>query len=806
MKQSWKLRCIFIFACIGITLYLGFRTNKLILKDGQGYKEYNLVINEAMVNNRSSLRDEDGDFEGWVEIYNKGDTAENLQGFGLSNDSKQPFLWTFPNIILEPKAYCIVWTSAKNKNVPEAPLHTNFNLKNKDKVAILSAPNSKWNDIFLFEPMDDNISYGRMPDGSTELYGFDEGTPGKANVGEAMIEGTSTKRLEGPIFSHLGGFYTEAFDLMLRTNTDNAIIYYTLDGSVPTRESKAYTEPIFIPLKTNAATVVRARVYKDGYPKSEIITQSYFVEKNVYDAYNTPVISLVTDPENLFDYEKGIYVAGKIFDEWKADNPNSEVKKYTPANYNQRGKNWERPASIELFVSDGTLGIKQNIGVRISGDTSRANRVKSFSLRARNNYDNIEYFLFDFFDGKSKKMISDEQISQFSRILLRSSGTDSEGSFFRDAFIQSLITTPMILDTQSSKPCILYMNGKYYGIRNIREDYDKSYINNHYGIDEKNVVIIKNPTGIAGVEVQEGYVGDEMYYNQMISFLEEHDSKSDAAYNFIKAHMDIDNYIEYNVLQIYSNNDDWPGGNVSIWRKRTQAYEPNASYGHDGRWRWLVCDLDHGFGLLEGEEAAKSNSLERATAKNGPEWPNPPWSTFLLRSLLENNEFKNQFINVFADRLNTSFSTESVIEKLEAMKEIYYPNVENHILRWDLYDNKIENWLNEIELMKNFAVERPKYLRQYIAEYFDLSGTAAIRLEMNEGGTIKINSLNIEHADNPWEGIYFKGIPVTVEAIPKPGFVFVGWEGVNTSHDKAIKIKLQEASYLKAVFKSDKNN
>ncbi|MGB7606066.1 MAG: CotH kinase family protein [Lutisporaceae bacterium] len=807
MKQSWKLRYIFLIMCTVIILYLGFKTDKLSLNAGQEEKEYDLVINEVMNDNRNSIRDEDGDFEDWIEIYNKGDTAINLNGFGLSDDSKQPFLWTFPDITIEPKAFLIVWTSGENKNESGAPMHTNFKLKSKDSVLILTSPNKSWSNIFALEPMGENISYGRVPDGSLELYGFDEGTPGKANISERLIEGVQTKRLNSPVFSNNGGFYTQDFALIINTNDANAEIYYTLDGSVPTKESDRYTnKSLLISSKTNEATVVRARAYKEGYPKSEVVTKSYFVEKDIYNSYNIPVISLVTEPSNLFDYEEGIYVAGKVFDEWKANLPIIKKQQFKPGNYSERGREWEREASIELYEPNGKMGLIQNIAIRISGGSSRANTIKSFSLWANSDYDDKDYFIYDFFDGKAKNLVSGDEINEFSQLLLRTSATDSESSFFRDAFMQSLIKDPMILDTQSTKPCILYLNGEYYGIRNIREAYDKSYISSHYSIDEEDVVIIKNPTGYTGVEIQAGYAGDEMHYNEMIAYVKKHDMKIDSNYNFLKTLIDIDNYIEYNVVQIYCDNSDWPGNNVRVWRKRTQSYKPNAPYGSDGRWRWMVFDLDHGFGLFDGEKAASSNSLVRATDTDGRSWPNPPWSTLLLRTLLENSEFKNQFINTFADRLNTAFLPETVIEKVEAMEQIYYSDVENHIVRWNLHDNKIESWLEEVEVMKNFAVERPKYMRQYIAEYFDLSGTAAIRVEVSGGGIVKVNSLNITHTPTTWEGVYFKDIPITIEAVAEPGYVFAGWEGSNKTQEKTITIKPSQSIQLKAIFKIVKSN
>lgn len=803
MKRELKRRLIFAALCISISLLLGLNRYTPISETVKEHVKYELAINEVMINNRNSIKDDEGDFEDWIEIYNKGDMAVNLHGFGLSNKTKQPFLWTFPDITIEPKSFLMVWASEKNKNDPDDHLHTNFKLKNKDKAIILTAPHSKWNNIFIIEPMGENISYGRFPDGSSKMYGFDEGTPGKANKSETLIAGPDTRRLDGPLFSHHGGFYTEAFKLSLSSKDMETIIYYTQDGSIPTEESKQYTDSIAIVPNADGASVIRARAYKEGYPKSEVITHSYFVEKNIYDAYNTPVISLVTDPKNLFDYESGIYVAGKIYDQWAINNPGSAINQVAPSNYNQRGKNWEREASIELFEPNGNEVLVQNIGIRISGGTSRANKNKSLLLLACGDYDDKEYFSYDFFDGKAKKSVKNEGLSRFSRILLRTSATDSEYALFRDALIQSLVQELNVLDIQSSKPCILYINGDYYGIRNIREAQDKSYIFNHYDMNEKDVVTVKNPTGVAGVEVQEGHVGDEMHYNRMIDYVKESDLRIDSNYNYIKKQIDIENFIEYCILEIYCDNDDWPGGNIRIWRKRTQTYKPDQSYGHDGRWRWMVFDLDHGFGLFKREKAVERDALARAAEKNGPDWPNPPWSTLLFRSLLENDEFKNQFINVFADRLNTIFLPEVVIEKIEAMKEIYYPNVEKHIIRWNLHEKKVENWLHEIEIMKNFAIARPEYIRQYITDYFGLSGTANIGIDTDEGGIVKINSLVIEPSGIQWKGVYFKGIPITVEAVPQTGYVFAGWEGINESQQRTFFINLSQDMYIKAIFEKE---
>ncbi|MBM7613514.1 CotH kinase family protein [Alkaliphilus hydrothermalis] len=798
-------RIAFVVVLLMVIIFLGFKEHIQPYFANKKPMAYPLVINEVMVKNRNSIRDDDGDFEGWIELYNHGDEAINLQGFGLSKDSKNHFMWRFGNQVIEPKSFCVVWTSGKDMNVTGDSLHTNFKLKTGDKVMILTAPDEEWKDIFLLEKMEENSSYGRSPDGDSTFYGFDGGTPGKPNTLTPLVQGPSTKRLEAPVFSHDSGFYPEGLYLTIESTEIDSEIYYTLDGSTPTEKSLKYKGKILISPKGKEATIIRAKTVRQGYPDSDVNTQSYFVGAYFTKGFNMPIISLVTDPKNLFDYEQGIYVAGRILDQWKTANPNERITSNTPANYNQRGKLWEREACMELFEEDGIVAVKQNIGIRTHGGYSRAGELKSLSLFARSNYDEENYFSYDFFSNIIGKTPSSQERKKVSRILLRTSATDRRFTLFRDALIQSLIPKSINLDRQESRPCIVYINGEYYGIHNIREAYDKDYIRRYYDIDEADVVIISNPTGDAGVEMQSGYVGDEMHYNRMINYVKEHSLNVEEAYNFIKTQMDIDNFIEYCVLQIYCDNRDWPGNNVKVWRKRTDAYEEDSVQGHDGRWRWMVFDLDYGFGLYQGVDAASNNSIKQATEVNGPDWPNPPWSTLLLRSLLRNEDFKNQFINRFADRLNEDFLPANVVGKIEIMENIYEPSIKDHIIRWNLHNQDVRSWKEEVSVLKSFARKRPNYLRQHIVDYFNLEGTASIKIEIDQGGTVKVNSIEVQDTEGPWEGIYFKDIPIKVEAIPKSGYRFVGWRREMISRDAVIAINLSKNLYIKAVFLEERD-
>lgn len=600
-------------------------------------------------------------------------------------------------------------------------------------------------------------------------------------------------RVVSPFFSHKGGFYTKEFSLTLYTYDEDDRVYYTLDGSVPDPINNPdrtflYKDPInigsragepnnlsmisevspaYVPPKGDVfkGTVVRAVLY-NGDDVSRVSTETYFVDPN--KSYTLPVISIVTDEENLFDYDKGIYVKGRIYDENYDPDITWETR---DANYKQSGPEWERPAHIEFFEPDGSLGFAQNIGIRVHGGWTTAWSQKSLRIFARNEYDEQDIINHEVFPGLTKPG-TDMPLSQFKRLILRNSGNDWPYTLFRDALMQGLMEDTFLTDTQAYRPAIVFINGEYWGIQNIRERHDHHYFDLKYGVDTDDIVVLSR-----NARLDRGEPGDENHYNDMINFVKENDMSIEKNYNYIKTLIDIENYIDYQAAEIYYANSDWPGNNIRFWRKRTDGYEPDAPYGHDGRWRWAMYDVDFGFGLPGSNEGYSHNTLALATEENGPSWPNPDWSTLLFRSLLENEEFSNQFINRFSDLLNSNFTQENVTNLINEYQSTLEPEIEEHINRrgsgWGNLGGSKGDWIWHVDVLREFAKNRPDYIRKHINEHFNLRGSSNITLNTKGSGYIKVNTLNIE---GPWEGIYFKDIPVTIEAIPKEGYRFKGWE------------------------------
>ncbi len=537
------------------------------------------------------------------------------------------------------------------------------------------------------------------------------GVPGVAEP-EARAAG-ETAEPALPDFSERGGFYTEPIALTITAGDSGARIHYTLDGSEPTAESPIYTAPIPIKDRSDEAnvfadiettregwikpprvfkgTVVRAAAIGSNGKKSPVVTRTYFIHPEGRDRISLPVISLATDGRHFFDNETGIYVPGNLYRNAVPERPWEN-----PANYTQSGREWERPVSVELFEPDGTQGFALDAGVRIHGGATTANPIKSLRL----------YFRKEYGEGKLKyRLFPDRDYEKFDVVVLRSSGNDHDGSLFRDAFMQHLLEEGHTsVDTLGYRPAVVFLNGEYWGIHNIRERADEEYIAEKYGIEPNRIDLLEfNAEPIAG---------DADHYNAMIQYLKDHDIREDEHYAYIQTQMDVDNFIDYMAAQIYYANTDWPGNNIRMWREKTDSYSPGAEYGRDGRWRWIVFDTDFGFGMY-GKENYKHDTLAFATAPNGPDWPNPDWSTFLLRTLLLNDEFRERFAARFDVHLKSTFAPERVVALIDSFKQGIVAEIDEHIARWGR-PYSYGHWSEQIETMKAFARERPTYVRQHL--------------------------------------------------------------------------------------------
>jgi hypothetical protein len=785
-----------------------------------------VVINEILASNSTGIVDEDGDPEPWIELYNKGDEAVELAGFGLSDDDERPWRWIFPDTTIAPGEYLLVFASGKDRAKPGRAMHAGFRVSRFGEPVSLTDINGRVLDRVPPVELPVDVSYGRLPDGADNWVFFDRPTPGYSNTSDGYDE-----ILDPPVFSREGGFYTYDFDLYLdagasgsgffsgvdgspgssaaseagsglgtTASTMSVHIRYTLDGSEPDSSSPLADGPIRITDRTPEpngisaiptsppeiplilgykwhhpqgqvfkGTVVRARAFREGGKPSPVATHTYFVDSRGGTRYHLPVVSLSTDSLHLFDHETGIYIPGIHFD---LGGPEDDPKKDEPhlfGNYVQRGIEWERPASMEFFDEQGERVFAQDIGIRIHGGRSRSLPLKSLRLYARSDYGESR-FNYPFFP--------DLPYRDYNRLILRNSGQDFFGrsTMFRDGFMQTLVRD-LNMDTQEYRATVVFINGEFWGIMNIRERYDEDYLARTWGVDPDNVDLLQNN--------MEPKAGDSLHYSAMMDFIEENDPASREVYDQIRTMMDIDNYLDYIIAQMIIRNVDWPGNNIEYWRLRTD-WNPDAPPGHDGRWRWMVVDMDAGFGLLNPWRVASFDMVRHMTNDKYDGFSNDPWSTVLIRRLLRNDEFRNEFIRRSADYLNTIFLPGHVIAMIDRFEESLEPVIEEHILRWGQIESK-SRWHFNVERMRDFAKRRPGYVREHLMDFFGLEEMFRLQVDVSamHKGRVQVNHLTIDEntpgtagreSPWPWTGTYFTGIPLDLKARAYSGYRFSHWE------------------------------
>ena len=625
-------------------------------------------------------------------------------------------------------------------------LHTSFKIDAQGEPLILTDNGGNIIDQVFTGSLPVDYSRGRQPDGSNQWYLFPEATPGDSNITTGYPGISADPELDLP-----PGFYPAPIGVTITPGSGNSVIRYTLDGSIPKDTSEIYSGPIIL----DSTTVLRVRSFEPDLLPGNVITATYFI------SFSTPlpVMSLSTDPPNLYDWETGIYVMG----------PNADPNfPHWGANF---WEDWERPIHIEFYEPGGNPGFQTDAGVKIFGGWSRAFPQRSLALFFRSGY-GLSRLSYPLFPNKN--------VTEFESIVLRNSGNDWNITHFRDILMQSLVEKCDV-DMQDYRPAVVFLNGEYWGIYNLREKISKYYLGYNHEIDPQNIDLLEGDRLVLE--------GDGEHYQNMLDFIAGNNMIDNSNYQYICTQMDVENFIRYEISQIYYDNTDWPGNNIRYWRPRTA----------EGKWNWILYDTDFGFCLYD-PNGYSHNTLEFATEPNGPEWPNPPWSTFLLRSLLQNTSFRNSFINYFADYLNSYFSSNSVLLEIAEKQAVLWNEIPRHFSKWG---SSLPEWQYNVQVLRNFASQRPGYMRLFIMNKFNLTGTSQLTLQVSDtaAGKIRVNYIN--PTSYPWTGSYFKGIPIRLTAIAKPGYRFAGWQGVYPADSTSIRVLLAVDSTFRAIFEPD---
>ena len=632
-------------------------------------------------------------------------------------------------------------------------------------------------------------------------------------------------QIRPPGFSRVSGFYPQNFKLKL-SSEENTKIYYTLDSSDPktsptSQEFKDYIliydrslepnifssygedddSPISISRGhkykgvqhlVDKAMIVRAVSKNEKGEFSQVISKTYFVtNEDLYKYEDTTVISLVTDPENLFSPDFGIYVTGTMYQEWKnSDEYDPKQKlwdKNSKCNFFMKGAEWEREAFLTIF-DKGEMILQQNVGIRVKGGATRNYPAKSFNIYARKKYgkSRIEAdILNDNYD------INGNLITSYKGLSVRSVYDNSR---IRDIIGRDIFYSRKGLTFTNMKFSVLFLNGEYWGLYILQERLSDDFIEKNYLIPSDNVVLAKDN------EIEDG---PEEEYTKFKEFCIEYSKKDltdEKIYEEIKNFIDINSLIELFATGIFIGNNDWPGKNDGMWKNIGEKLEGNEY--SDGKWRFLIYDLDY---------SMNSYSVSTDSFKHAQSRVNRAEINSLFLSLLENNtDFQKRFVNIYCDYANEVYSPQKVKKILEKYRDNYIELVPNTLLRWGRsnFDSKLEGfanckskYLNDIDSIINFYENRPNYTLQHMKDFIGLKGDVIdLTIEIKGKGNVQINSIIPDVSNGKWTGKYFSRIPIKIKAIPQVGYYFKKWGGYIESTQQSDEIILFESQTIIAYF------
>lgn len=683
-----------------------------------------LIINEIMQSNIDCIMDDFNEFpDSWVELYNPGPDSENLSDYKLGTKEKASKAYQLPAGSIPAGKYMIIYCDKA-----EQGRHTDFRLESGKDGAVYLFKNDEVVDKLegVKKQPAPNIAYGRETDNSDQ-WGYQAvPTPGTPNCGTVYKE-----ILGNPIFSVQGKVSSQVFDLELSLPDDapeGTVIRYTLDGKEPNEKSPLYSGPIHM----SVTRTVRAKLFCDGYLSPRSLTHSYIKHPR---EVTLPVVSIVTDRDYFYDDKLGIYVHGN----YTNHTPNYEY-------------DWRRPINYEYFEdSDSPSCINQLCETRVKGGATRGSALKSLAVYANKRFGE-KRFNYEFFPDQTPG------IDEFKSFEMRNSGNDFDSMYMRDAIIQQSMGMNCDLDWQPSRPVILYINGEYKGLLNIRPRSNEDYVYSYYD-------------GLEDIDMFENWwelkEGDWDNYNAFKNFYTEKGHSFDE----FDSLMDASEFCNLMIMGIYFDNEDFPGNNIVMWRPQADG----------GRWRWVAKDTDFGMGLYG--QRADYPTLNWITTpgydNNRNDWANTADATRLFRRLLDTREFKDMFIDRCAIYMGDFLRPEVVVGRIDSR----YEDIK---FEYKFHRDQINPWWpvhsQEVESGKNWVQNRWAYFYDHLSSFFSLAKPAALTIckGMDSNRSLIVNGVTLSNCE--FDGKFFPGRKLTVESISDSDGLYVnGWEVTVTS-------------------------
>ena len=702
--------------------------------------EAQVVINEFMQSNIDCIMDDLNDFpDSWVELYNAGSAPVDMSEFSIGTSIKANKAYKLPKQTLNANDYVLVYCDKEEKS-----WHTSFRLESGKDCAIYLFRGSEIEDSIpsgLKKQPAPNIAYGRKTDASDEWGYMAVPTPKAANCGT-----TYSKILGNPVFSIPGMVYADktkplTLEISLPEGSpEGTVIRYTTDGKEPTEASKRYTAPISF----STTTVVRAKLFCDGYMSPRSTTHSYIMLGRKADL---AVVSVVSDAKYFTDSKIGIFSDSKSFDGTE--------------NYKH---NWRRPINYELFETNGEESkLNQLCEARVTGGASRGCALKSMGLYANKRFGE-KRFNYEFFPDQRPG------ITDFKSVMMRNAGNDFDYLYMRDAVIQRIMSENVDIDWQAWRPAIFLLNGQYKGILNIRERSNEDNIYTNYdGLED--IDMVEN-----WYELKEGD------YDEWKAFMDFYQAHGHSYEEYDKI-MDVREFMNVMILNLFFCNLDFPGNNIVWWKPQAEG----------GRWRVIVKDTDFGLGLYG--RSVSYNTIKWLYDPNYDKdnaWANRYEHTRLFRRLMEDERFSREFIDRCAIYMGDFMNLDRTWEIWEPMYNLIrneYP------IHRKLYNEWWPNYNTELSNAKNWLKNRPAIFYKHISDYYKV-GTP-VNLSINQSlssadlSRIEVSFNGVKLTRSKFDGKFFAGRSVVLT-----GENVVGWRVCETTSSGELKTRDVEGSTL----------
>ncbi len=675
-----------------------------------------IVINEYSCSNMNGPTDAFGEREDWVELYNGTGAAVDISGYYLSDRAGNLLKWQVPAGVSVPaNGYTMVYAS-KRDLVSGTQLHPNFSLTQTkgDWIILSNALGNVVDSLKMVHMTKSDHSVGRSTNGAADWKLFTTPTPNAANVGAQPFYTPK------PVFSVQAGFYPTAQTVSITCAEPGAVIRYTLDGSNPTATSTAYTGPINI----STTTVLRAQAYGANLPSFNE-TNTYFIGVT----HPMAVMSISSeDVATLLGGQQGPNVVG----------------------------------SAELFEDDGSFVDEGEGDFNEHGNDSWAYDQRGFDLILRDQFGDNGDFEHQIFPIKER--------DEFQRLILKPAANDNysfeNGAHIRDAFVHTLSqVADMKMDERTSRACILYLNGEYWGVYEIREKVDDSdFTDIYYGQGKYDIQFLKT---WGGTWSEFGGAQAQTDWNDLVAYVLANDCGIPANYDYVDSLLNWESLCDYFMLNSYIVSQDWLNWNTAWWRGLDDT-------GDKQRWRYVLWDMDASFDHYVNYTGIPDPSAN-ADPCNVEGLPNPGGQghTDILVKLMADTAIVEQYyITRYIDLINTNFSCEQMNALLDSMINVIDPEMNAQVALWG---GTYAGWQSRVQQLRDFIDLRCVALEQGLINCYDLTGPYDITFDVSpaNSGEIKVNS--IWQNSFPWTASYFGQIQTNLVARPLAGFEFDYW-------------------------------